>query len=107
MRIPRNAPRSALGFPFIDAVHAERDKGNQQNGKGRELPVYHQRLAELGECMHMLLLVMDGCLRWRKWLRQVPLSPLYHKLCNPSRKLRNHKKLFKNLLTKSVIRGII
>lgn len=55
-----NAPRSALGFPFIDAVHAERDKGNQQNGKGGELPVYHQRLAELGEYMHMLLLVMDG-----------------------------------------------
>ena len=34
-----NAPGTASGFPFIDAVHAEGDKGNQQNGEGGELPV--------------------------------------------------------------------
>lgn len=54
-------PRAALGFPFIDAVHAEGDKGNQQNGEGRELPDGHQRLAELGEYMHRF----TPCHGWR------------------------------------------
>ena len=33
-----NAPGTASGFPFVDAVHAEGDKGNQQNGEGGEVP---------------------------------------------------------------------
>jgi len=33
-----NSPGIALRFPFIDAVHAKGDKGNQQNGEGGELP---------------------------------------------------------------------
>ena len=39
-------PRAALGFPFIDTVHAERDKGDQQNGEGGELPIGHNGLTE-------------------------------------------------------------
>lgn len=34
-----DAPGAAFGFPFIDAVYAEGDKGHQQNGEGRELPI--------------------------------------------------------------------
>ena len=47
------APRTAFGFPFIDAVHAEGNKGNHQNGEGRELPNGENGLADIDNGLHM------------------------------------------------------
>ena len=42
-----NAPGTASGFPFVDAVHAEGNKGNHQNGEGGELPDGEDGLADI------------------------------------------------------------
>ena len=125
MRIPRNAPmppkqHADKSNAFSEMRHDPRLAFHLSMPYMQNVIKEISRMARAGNCQYIIsvwqnwvsicigsLLVMDGGQRWRKWLRQAPLSPLYHKLCNPSRKLRNHKKLFKNLLTKSGIRGII
>ena len=49
-----NAPGTASGFPFIDAIHTEGDKGHRQNGEGGELPVCEDGLTDCCYDLHRL-----------------------------------------------------